>query len=254
MRKNILYPLASIAVLLLAWELAVFFFNIPGYIFPSLYKVIATFFQQLPVLLGHGLHTFAEAGIGLGLAAVLAFILGILMDVAPAVKKSLYPILVVTQTVPVIVLTPIFLIYFGFGMTPKVITVVLMCFFPIAISFSDALASVEQEYLSLFLLYRASKLQTYRYLKVPASVDAFFSGMKVAATYSVSGAVVGEWISSDKGLGYYMLRVKNSGSLDKVFASVLLVILLSLGMNGIVKLVHLLVSRKNGGYTLELEE
>ena len=108
-----------------------------------------------------------------------------------------------------IVLAPILIIYMGFGPGPKILTVVLMCFFPVAVSFSDGLSRVDEEYVHLVRSYGAGKWGAYRLVKIPAALPALLSGLKVAATYSISGAVVGEWIGSQQGLGYYLLRVKN---------------------------------------------
>ena len=109
-------------------------------------------------------------------------------------------------------------------------------FFPVAVSFSDGLAQVDEEYVNLVRSYGAGRFMAYRLVKIPASVPALLSGLKVAATYSISGAVVGEWIGAQKGLGYYLLRVKNSYMLDRVFACVVVIILLSLCMNGLIRL------------------
>ena len=170
------------------------------------------------------------------LALVLALALGVLMDCFPMIRQGLYPVLVVTQTVPMIVLAPIFIIYMGFGAAPKILTVVLMCFFPVAVSFSDGLSQVDAEYVHLVRSYGAGQWKTYCLVKIPAAVPALLSGLKVAATYSISGAVVGEWIGSQEGLGYYLLRVKNGYMLDKVFACVAVIIFLSLCMNGLIRL------------------
>ena len=158
------------------------------------------------------------------------------MDCFPMIRQGLYPVLVVTQTVPMIVLAPIFIIYMGFGAAPKILTVVLMCFFPVAVSFSDGLSQVDAEYVHLVRSYGAGQWKTYCLVKIPAAVPALLSGLKVAATYSISGAVVGEWIGSQEGLGYYLLRVKNGYMLDKVFACVAVIIFLSLCMNGLIRL------------------
>ena len=174
----------------------------------------------------------------MGISLVLALVLGVLMDAFPTFKRCVYPILVITQTVPMIVLAPIFIIYMGFGLAPKILTVTMMCFFPIAVSFADGMAEVNAGYVNLLRTYGASRLQLYTLAKMPASLPSLLSGLKVAATYSVSGAVVGEWIASQAGLGYYLLRVKNSYMLDKVFACVLVIILLSLAMNGLIRLMQ----------------
>ena len=105
-------------------------------------------------------------------------------------------------------------------------------------SFADGMAEVDAGYVNLLRTYGASRLQLYTLAKMPASLPSLLSGLKVAATYSVSGAVVGEWIASQAGLGYYLLRVKNSYMLDKVFACVLVIILLSLAMNGLIRLMQ----------------
>lgn len=235
MKKNIV-PATFITSLIVIWEVAVRVFNIPLYILPAPTRVIKTLIQEIPVLSTHIGITIIEAVLGISISLILALILGIVMDCFPIVRQAIYPLLVVTQTVPMIVLAPLFIIYMGFGIAPKILTVVLMCFFPIAVSFSDGLAQVDEEYVHLVRSYGASKLATYKLVKIPAAVPSLLSGLKVAATYSISGAVVGEWIGAQKGLGYYLLRVKNGYMLDKVFACVLVIIFLSLCMNGLIHL------------------
>lgn len=231
-----LTPLLFLLVLLAVWEGAVRFFAIPLYVLPSPVQVIRTLFAEHSVLAGHALVTVMEAAAGIVISLVLALFLGIVMDCFVPLRRGIYPILVATQTIPMIVLAPILIIYLGFGITPKILTVVLMCFFPIAVSFSDGLSQVDEEYVHLVRSYGAKRLTVYRLVKIPASIPALLSGLKVAATYSISGAVVGEWIGSQQGLGYYLLRVKNSYMMDKVFACVLVIMLLSLCMNGIIRL------------------
>lgn len=234
--RDSLVPASFIAALLLFWEAVVRLFHIPLYVLPSPIQVLASLVAERQTLLSHALVTVTEALCGIAISLVLALLLGILMDSFPLIKKGIYPILVVTQTVPMIVLAPILIIYMGFGPAPKILTVVLMCFFPIAVSFTDGMAQVDEEYVHLIRSYGAGKWEIYRLVKIPASAPSLLSGLKVAATYSISGAVVGEWIGSQKGLGYYLLRVKNGYMLDKVFACVLIIIILSLCMNGLIRL------------------
>ena len=153
------------------------------------------------------------------------------MDLSKTFKTSIYPYLIVTQTVPVMVLGPLFSIWFGFDLLPKVLIVIFMCFFPIAISFTDALGQVDENQINLLRSFGASTFQIYRIVKIPSGALGLFSGLKVAATYCVGGAIVGEWLSSRAGLGYYMLRVKNGYMLDKVFACVLMIIFWSILLN-----------------------
>lgn len=236
MKKSL--PALLIAALLLLWEAFVRLAHVPLYVLPAPSQVVLALIAEAPALMGHALVSLAEALTGMGLALALALVLGVLMDAFPALRRAVYPILVVTQTVPMIVLAPIFIIYMGFGLAPKILTVTLMCFFPIVVSFTDGMAQVNPAYLSLIRSYGARRIQLYTMVKFPASLPSLISGLKVAATYSISGAVVGEWIASQKGLGYYLLRVKNGYMLDRVFACVVVIIALSLMMNGVVRLVE----------------
>ncbi len=234
--KQKLIPVLFLAALLVIWELSCNIFSIPLYVLPSPIQVIKSLISESATLSHHATVTLMEAAVGIVLSLVLAIVLGILMDCFPIIRHGVYPLLVVTQTVPMIVMAPILIIYMGFGIAPKIFTVVLMCFFPIAVSFSDGLAQVDDEYVHLVLSYGANRLSAYRLVKIPAAIPALLSGLKVSATYSISGAVVGEWIGAQEGLGYYLLRVKNGYMLDRVFACVLVIIFLSLCMNGIVRI------------------
>lgn len=236
LKRQALIPAAFLIALLILWEAAVSLFHIPLYVLPSPIEVGKALIGQRAVLFGHSLVTVGEALSGIGISLILALFLGMLMDSFPLFKQGLYPILVITQTVPMIVLAPILIIYMGFGPSPKILTVVLMCFFPIAVSFTDGMAQVDEDYVHLIRSYGAGAWTVYRLVKIPAAAPSLLSGLKVAATYSISGAVVGEWIGSQKGLGYYLLRVKNGYMLDKVFACVLVIIFLSLCMNGLIRL------------------
>ena len=239
-RKAVL-PIMALAFAAAVWELLVHVLGIPMYVLPPPSRVLSAFWRELHTLLIHGLVTFEETLIGIFLALILGVFLSVLMDAMPKLKSAVYPILVISQTIPVIVLAPIFIIYMGFGIMPKIVTVVLMCFFPIAVSFSDGLARVDMRLINLVKALGAKKQQIYRIVKIPAAASALFSGLKVAATYSISGAVVGEWLSSNSGLGYYMLKVKNAYMMDKLFASVLMVVILSLVMNAIVRALRMLL-------------
>jgi ABC-type nitrate/sulfonate/bicarbonate transport system permease component len=149
-----------------------------------------------------------------------------------------YPLLVVSQTIPTIALAPLFAVWFGLGLLPKVIVVFLVCFFPIVVSLVDGLDSVDADLLNLFRTMGAKKVQIFRYLKMPASMVNFFSGLRIAATYSIMGAVIAEWLGGEKGIGIYMLRVKHSYALDKMFAAVLLIIILSLVLFKVISLLE----------------
>lgn len=236
-------PTIVITGLLLFWELGIQASGTPLYVLPAPSQILRAFVSDLNTLLLHGGTTLFETMVGLSIATILAVIIAIMMDIWPAFHHAVYPLLVVSQTVPIIVLAPILIIYLGFGLAPKILIIVLICFFPIAIPFSDAMAIQDQNRVNLLRSMGASTWNVYALVKIPGAMSSFFSGLKVAATYSITGAIVGEWLASSSGLGYYMLRVKNGYMLDKVFASVFMVILLSLLMNAAVGLLSRLLVR-----------
>ena len=231
-------PAVVLLLVLLIWEVSVHIFNINLYILPPPSQIFLSLIENKEVLWMHSMVTLQEALLGLILATIFAAIIAIVMDLSPAIKHSLFPHLVVTQTVPVMILGPLFTIWLGFGMAPKVLMVIFMCFFPIAISFSDALSSVDENQIHLLKCLGAKKWQIYAYVKIPAAAQALISGLKVAATYCIGGAIVGEWLSAKAGLGYYMIRVKNGYMLDKVFACVLVIILWSLALHFVVSILE----------------
>lgn len=239
--RKVIMPMITLCIVLGAWELSVHVFEISLYILPAPSDIIFAMVENQQVLWDHSMVTLQEALIGLSLATILAMLIAILMDLSSTFRHSIFPHLVVTQTVPVMVLGPLFAIWLGFGIAPKVLMVIFMCFFPIVIAFADALAQVDQNQVNLLKSFGANKWQIYRYVKIPAAATALFSGLKVAATYCIGGAIVGEWLSASAGLGYYMIRVKNGYMLDKVFACVVCIILWSLLLHLAVVLIERIV-------------
>lgn len=232
------YPIVSLALLLGVWEAAVAIFQIPSYVIPAPSAVARAILTDLPTLWMHSMVTLQEAVCGLLIAAVLAVLIAVAMDLSGMIYYSVFPYLVVTQTVPVMILGPLFSMWFGFGLTPKILMVVFMCFFPIVISLSDALRNVDKHQMNLLRSFGASKLQQYTYVKLPAAATALVSGLKVSATYCIGGAIVGEWLSASAGLGYYMIRLKNGFMMAQVFACVVTIVFWSLMLNLLVTLLE----------------
>jgi ABC-type nitrate/sulfonate/bicarbonate transport system permease component len=238
-KKRYLLPSAVLLGILCVWEVCVKVFATPLYVLPPPSKVLLAFVDDFATIARHSAVSLGETVIGLAVSVALGVVFAVLMDLSTNFRMAVYPLFVISQTVPVIVLAPIFIIYLGFGMAPKVFTVVLMCFFPIVVNLSDALERVDPHLVNLVRSFGGNTLQVYKEVKFPAAAPALISGLKVSATYSISGAVVGEFLSSSAGLGYYLLRVKNGYMLDKVFACVLAVVLLSLFMNLCVKVLEI---------------
>lgn len=228
--ENKLYPAATIVIALCIWQIVVAAAKIPMYILPSPAAVVHALFDDFSLIASHAGVTLLESFLGFASSVVLAFILSVVMDNYAPVKKSLYPILIISQTVPIIALTPILIIWFGFGILTKVLVIILVCFFPITISLVDGFDSVDKEYMKLFRSLHATRLQIFVHLKLPYAMVNFFSGLKIAATYTIMAAVIGEWQGGIKGIGVYMVRAKKAYLLDKVFASILVIVIISVAL------------------------
>lgn len=226
--QNKLYPIATMIIIIILWQAIVTFENVPSYIVPSPSNIVNTLIKDFPIILDHTKATMYESFVGFALSILFSFILAIIMDSFDIIKKSIYPILVISQTIPTIAIAPLFIIWFGFGTLPKIIVVIMVCFFPIVISLVDDFEKIDRDYINLFSTMKASRLQTFYHLKLPYAMVNLFSGLKIAATYMIMSAVIGEWLGGDKGIGVYMVRAKSAYALDKVFASILVIVIVSI--------------------------
>lgn len=197
---------------------------------PSPVDVAKAFVNDFGVLCSHAAVTLQEAVYGLLIGTSLAFVIAVLMDRFEFVKKALYPILVITQTIPTIAIAPLLVLWMGFSMAPKITLVVLTTFFPIAISLLDGFQGADKDEMALIRSMGGTKRQIFFHVKLPSATEQFFSGLKVSASYSVVGAVISEWLGGFEGLGVYMTRVKKAYAFDKMFAVIILVSLVSLGL------------------------
>jgi ABC-type nitrate/sulfonate/bicarbonate transport system permease component len=213
---------------LFLWELAVIASNVEKWILPRPTHIFITLAEMRGTIGGHILQTLSEAVLGLLIAVTAGVLIAILIDLSDWVRKAVKPLLVLSQTIPIIALAPLLIIWFGFGIFPKVIVVALVCFFPIAINLSDGFRLVDRDMVKLMRTLGASRRQMFLKLKLPAATPFFFSGLKIAGTYSVMGAVIGEWLGASKGLGILLTRSSQSFLTDKVFATIVLIVGLSL--------------------------
>lgn len=213
---------------LFLWELAVIVSKVEKWILPRPTHIFITLAEMRGTIGGHILQTLSEAVLGLLIAVTAGVLIAILIDLSDWVRKAVEPLLVLSQTIPIIALAPLLIIWFGFGIFPKVIVVALVCFFPIAINLSDGFRLVDRDMVKLMRTLGASRRQMFLKLKLPAATPFFFSGLKIAGTYSVMGAVIGEWLGASKGLGILLTRSSQSFLTDKVFATIVLIVGLSL--------------------------
>lgn len=232
---NWLLPGSMLLLLLTIWELAVRFTGIEAWILPAPSVIFITLWQTRDLLVDHGVHTIYETLLGLGIAIMVGVLLAVFIDLSEKVRKSVYPLFVASQTIPIIAIAPLFAIWFGYGYTPKIILVALFCFFPITVSLADGFLSVDRQMIRLLDSMGASRSQIFRMVKLPAALPAFFSGLRIAGTYSVMAAVISEWLGASKGLGIFMTRSSQSFFTDRVFAIIMVITLLSLVIYGIIE-------------------
>ena len=204
---------------------------------PSPGSVGRAFIRDFPNLMTHAAVSLQEAIYGLIIGVALAFVIATLMDRFEMLEKAILPLLVVTQTIPTIAIAPLLVLWMGFGMEPKITLVVITTFFPIAVGLLDGYKSVDPDEIDLLRSMKANRLQIFTHVKIPAALPYFFSGLRVSASYAVVGAVISEWLGGFEGLGVYMTRVRKAYAFDKMFAVIILIIIVSLLLMALVDLI-----------------
>jgi putative hydroxymethylpyrimidine transport system permease protein len=174
--------------------------------------------------------TAYEVLLGLAIAVLAGVLFALAMHLSRTLRDATYPLLVGSQAIPIVVLAPIFVLAFDYGIGPKLAIVALICFFPITVNMLDGLRSVEPDLLKLMRSFGASRLQTLRKVELPASLPFFFSGLKIAATVSVIGAVFGEWAGADRGLGRLVLLGNNQLQTPRVYAGIVILALMGVAL------------------------
>lgn len=222
------FPVAALILLFAAWQLICTVGNIPKYMLPSPADVFAAFKADWRLMLSHAKVTLLETFIGLFFGILIGFLMAVVMDRFSVVRKMIYPLVVISQTIPTVAIAPLLVIWMGYQMLPKIVLIILVVFFPITISLLEGFSSVDADTVNLMRSMGASRMQIFRYVKLPNSLGQFFSSLKISVSYAVVSAVVSEWIGGTEGLGCYMTRVRKSFSSDKMFAVIILISVLSL--------------------------
>ncbi len=213
-------------------------------VFPSVDAVRSAWdAHQARLLEEHIPETLWETLVGLAMATVLGVTIAALMDFSRVLRWLLYPLLVVSQTIPIFAIAILLILIFGFGSGPKITVVVLFCFFPVALNTFSGLQSADPELLSLLRAMGANARQVWMKARLPAAMPSFFAGLRIAATYSVVGAIFGEYITAQRGLGVFLKRSYSSFRLDQAYLAILLTALLSLLLVLLVNLVERLALR-----------
>lgn len=223
-------PLVLILLLFIAWQVGTWLMQVPKWLLPSPWQIIVAGLEALDLLGPHTWQTLKETWLGLGLSLVVGLGLALVIDLSALLRRTLYPLLVASQTVPILALAPLLIIWFGYGILPKVIVVALVCFFPIVVSTADGLRASEPDLIALLRAMGANRRQIFFKVRLPGALPSFFSGLKIAITYSVVGAVIGEWVGASRGLGIFMIRSSKNFLTDRVFAAIAVTSLLSITM------------------------
>ncbi|MGH7006551.1 MAG: ABC transporter permease, partial [Alphaproteobacteria bacterium] len=212
-------PLWLVVAIFALWQAAVVAFTVPKWLIPTPGEVIGQLIAEWPRLLREGaITTYASIG-GFALSVVVGIPLAMAIVYSRTVESMLYPLLVFSQTIPKIAIAPLFIVWFGFGVFPKIIAAFLLSFFPIRVSTVTGFTSVERDMIDLVRSMKASGLQTFTAIRFPYALPHIFAGLKVAITLAVVGAVVGEFVGSNSGIGYLLQIANGNFDLPLMFAA-----------------------------------
>ncbi len=229
---RVIWPaLAAFAALLLLWQLAAS--SVTGYLrtmYPTPLVVLQTLVAQRDALWANTLVTLEETLIGFAWAFIAGVFFAVVIDVSPWLRRAIYPLLVASQTIPLITLAPLLALWFGIGLLSKSIVVVLVCFFPITVGLVDGLRGVDPELIKLYRTFGAGWARLFWSVRLPGALPSLFSGVRIGITYSVVGAIFSEYVGASAGLGFYMTLKQHSFSTAGVLATVVVTALLSVAL------------------------
>ena len=231
-----LAPSLVVALALAVWELWVRLAGTPRWFLPPPTVIAETVVADRALLLHHARVTLIEVVLGFGLALVAGVLVASVIDGSRVLERAIYPLVVASQTVPIPALAPLLLIWFGYGLLPKVLVVALIAFFPIAVNTVDGLRATDRELLRLLRTLGAGRWTRFRLAKLPAALPFLFSGARVAVAVSVIGAVFGELVGASDGLGYLMTRAAADFLTARVFAAIVVLAAMGVGLFGLVAL------------------
>ena len=221
MRRASLFSGTLIFIILAVWESACRVFNLPDFILPPPSQILTVAVVEAPLLLPHAATTAMEVLVGILLSLMVSVPLAMIMFAHPAVENAIAPFLVASQAVPVFAIAPLLVIWLGYGISSKVLMAAVIIFFPITVSLLEGFKSCDSEFRILFQLMGAGFWKTMRLLYWPWALPHFFAGLKVGVSVATIGAVIGEWVGAQQGLGYLMIQANARLKVDLVFAAIL---------------------------------
>ena len=231
-----------------AWEGAVLLTRVPDYLFPAPTAVASSLASDAGLLASAAWTTLKEVVLGYLLALVVAFALAVAIHASTPLRRALLPLLVLSQTVPTVLLAPILAILLGYGIEPKLVVVAIVCFFPIVVNSVDGFRATDEELARMMKTLHGTRWAVFRRVELPGALPAIFSGARVAATYAAVGAVFGEWAGSSAGLGFVILQAEPALETARIFAAVLVLSVIALALYGLVSLAErVLLPWERGG-------
>ncbi len=233
-----MWPILLLAMFLIVWEVAVILTDTPTWMLPRPTDIFAAFREDHALLWRHTQVTLTEVVIGFGVALVSGVAIGIAIDSSPVLERSLYPLIIASQTIPMVVLAPLLLIWFGYGLTPKIIVAALIAFFPITVSTVDGLRAADREVMAMLRSFGASGWNRFRLAKLPAALPSIFSGARIGVAVCVIAAVFGELVGASEGLGYLMQRSASQFLTARVFAAIFILSFMGVGLFALISLLE----------------
>lgn len=230
MKSSWLIPVCILTALVGLWEIGSRISGLPDFILPAPSRILQVSVVQAPQLLPHAGVTLAEILAGIALALAVAVPLAVVMFARPSLEKALAPFLVASQAIPVFALAPLLVVWLGYGMASKVLMAAVIIFFPITVSLLEGFKSCDHAYRVLFQLMGADFWQALRRLYWPWALPHFFSGLRVGVSVATIGAIIGEWVGAQQGLGYLMIQSNARLKTDWVFAAILWLSLMGLAL------------------------
>ena len=238
-------PALALIGLVAAWELYadVVLAGVSGAtrLLPAPSQIIRALVTNAPILAPHTWQTLIETLIGFAAALIIGFGFAVIIDLSPLLRRAIYPLLVVSQTIPLLALAPLLVLWFGFGLLPKVLVVALVCFFPVVVAGADGFRATDPELVKLFRTFGAGPWTIFRQVRFPGALPSLFSGIRIAITYSVTGAVWGEYVGAEYGLGIFMQRAQHSYQVALVFAAIIVIAALSISLFLLTSIIERLV-------------
>lgn len=239
-------PVLVVIILLLVWHFTVKLFNIRAWLLPDPISVLKEAIESYDRLWMHTTSTIQITVIGFMIGISIGLLIAVLLHaVIPKFKPGFYPLLVMSQNIPIIALAPLLQMWFGFGMFPKILIIILVCFFPVTLAALEGFTQTDRNMMNYMRMTGAKRKDVFLKLELPYSLPFIFAGLKISATYSVMGAVISEWVGAKQGLGLFMMLAKSSYRVDRVFVAIMVIVVLSLTMFILIQLLEKWLIRWN---------